>query len=72
MLALAGCVLGGLVLLVLPLGLALAVRQRRVDHQPTYSPYRPAPPARRHADLRRAPADEETQQIPTIQGGSPQ
>lgn len=60
-----GYVLGAVVLLVLPAGLALAIRDRRIEHQP-------APPARRHADLRAHPQDADTMEIPTIEGGSPQ
>lgn len=71
-LAVTGCVLGAVVLLVLPAGLALAIRYRRVEHQPAFPPYRLSSSARRHADLRRSPADEETQELPTIQGGSHQ
>ena len=67
-LAVVGCLLGGLVLLVLATGLPLAMRYRRVEHQPTFPTYQTSPPARRHADLRAHPEDPETQEIPTAKG----
>lgn len=71
-LTIAGCVLGAVVLLAAPVGLALAIRDRRAERQPQFPPYQPAPSARRHADLRAHPQDADTVEIPTIPGGSPQ
>lgn len=66
MIAVAGFVVAVVAVLALSTGLALAVRQRRVDHQTAFPTFHPTPPARRYADLRRNPADEETQEIPTV------
>lgn len=69
-LVIVGFVVGAVVLLVLPVGLALVVRQRRVECQPVFGPYRPGPPGRRERDRRAHPDEADTQEIPRVESRS--